>query len=1111
MKLSSLLLPLFLLTAITFANPQKSNQTLDQFVGSHACPDSLKLETLTFKSPLLRGDLGVCSSSTQPLNIDGWRRQTQLGGVSHSPIHSTTHSPRWQNLFNGRNLNNWTQKGGAALYTIEDNAIVGTTTPNTPNSFLCTKKFYDDFILEYEFKVDPALNSGVQIRSNSYPEYQNSRVHGYQIEIDPSDRAWTAGIYDEARRGWLNDLTQNPAAQKAFKQNQWNHVRVLALGSTIKTWLNGVPAADLNDNMTSRGFIALQVHASNEPNPLQVRWRNLRILEISTEAMYQLIQKNQTLENAVNRTFNLQPLLEGNDLSAWRSVKGDNVPPGWKLDNGILEIVPGQGSIVSKKNVRDFYLRLEFNIDPLPDATGQAKGNSGIYIQRRYEIQILDSFGIEDYTSGDCGSIYRTRRPDVNASLPAGQWQSFHIIFRAPRWDNVGNKTENAKITVWHNDKLIHENVEIPNKTGAGQPEAPTNGPIELQDHGNVIKFRNIELVEVIPNYDDAYQAFCFQFGAQLILTDLVIDRQNQLDNTPGAKMKFGLVTYLWGRDWDLPTLLKNCQTAGIQGVELRTTHAHGVEPNLTAELRQEIKKLFDQSPVTLVGPGSDENLSHVNPADLEQAMESYKKFLKLSFDLQSSGVKLKPNDLPPEVPREQTIRQIGQSLNTLGEYAATYGQQIRLEAHGACAPLPIMKQIMDIADHPNVALCWNCNPQDLQGQGLEYNFNLVQDRLGDTLHVRELDSGSYPYQQLINLLVALDYDGWILLEAHGPDPQDRVADLTQQRKLFEQMRTKAQQQLKNKSFPLAPDVKSGDRIANQDKVVITNLNDKIKVEIDGKLFTEYNYQNVPRPFFYPVIGPTGDPVTRNYPMAEAANEEQDHPHHRSLWFTHGSVNGHDFWAEDDRSGKIVHDKFLKIESGPESGVIQTSNKWIARNGQLICTDTRTHTFHYEPNGIIMDFDVTIHASKSDMVLGDTKEGSMALRLAPTMRLKGKVAQGHILNSKGLRDSQTWGKRADWCDYYGPVNGQTVGVAIFDHPSNPRHPTWWHVRDYGLFAANPFGVHDFEGKPKGAGDLTIAHGKSATFRYRIYFHPGDTNQGLVADHFRNYVASAPDF
>jgi hypothetical protein len=199
----------------------------------------------------------------------------------------------WKDLFDGKSLEGFTQKGGKAKYRVEDGAIVGSSVPNTPNSFLCTNKEYGDFILELEFKVDPALNSGVQIRSQCYDEptevdvkgekkkFPAGRVHGYQVEIDPSARAYSGGIYDEGRRGWLNDLKDNEAARKAFKANEWNKFRIECKGDSIKTWINGVPAADLKDDVTPKGFIALQVHGvGKKEEPLEVRWRNIKIQEL---------------------------------------------------------------------------------------------------------------------------------------------------------------------------------------------------------------------------------------------------------------------------------------------------------------------------------------------------------------------------------------------------------------------------------------------------------------------------------------------------------------------------------------------------------------------------------------------------------------------------------------------------------------------------------------------------------------------------------------------------------------------------------------------------------------------------------------------------------------
>lgn len=262
--------------------------------------------------------------------------------------------------------------------------------------------------------------------------------------------------------------------------------------------------------------------------------------------------------------------------------------------------------------------------------------------------------------------------------------------------------------------------------------------------------------------------------------------------NKPGAEMKFGLVTYLWGKDWDLPTLLKNCEAANILGVELRTQHAHGVEPSLTPDQRVEVKKRFADSPVKLVGLGCNEDFDDPDPMILAQNIEATKGFIKLSHDVGGSGVKVKPNDLHENISPEQTIEQIGKSLNEVGKFAADYNQQVRLEVHGKCSHLPTIKAIMDIATHPNIAVCWNSNEQDLEGEGLEYNFNLVKDRFGDTAHVRELNIGNYPYQQLINLFVKMDYKGWILLEART-SPEDPIRALKEQLAIFNKMVAEAQ------------------------------------------------------------------------------------------------------------------------------------------------------------------------------------------------------------------------------------------------------------------------------------------------------------------------------
>ena len=245
----------------------------------------------------------------------------------------------WESLFDGKTLNGWVQRNGKAKYSVEDAMIVGTTVLNTPNSFLCTKKMYTDFVLELEFLVEPDMNSGIQIRSHSWKHYKNYRVNGYQVEIDPgtgpykgdpknlladgqpapatAPRSWSGGIYDEARRGWLNNLTRSPAARAAFKQNQWNHYRIEAIGDRIRTWVNGVPAADLKDDMTSTGFIALQVHSSQQADK-KIKWRNIRIQDLTAKnskgPLKALIVDGQNNHDWKSTTPVLKNLLEDTGL-----------------------------------------------------------------------------------------------------------------------------------------------------------------------------------------------------------------------------------------------------------------------------------------------------------------------------------------------------------------------------------------------------------------------------------------------------------------------------------------------------------------------------------------------------------------------------------------------------------------------------------------------------------------------------------------------------------------------------------------------------------------------------------------------------------------------------
>lgn len=254
------------------------------------------------------------------------------------------------------------------------------------------------------------------------------------------------------------------------------------------------------------------------------------------------------------------------------------------------------------------------------------------------------------------------------------------------------------------------------------------------------------------------------------------------------SKMKLGLVTYLWGKDWDLPTLITNCENTGLLGVELRTQHAHGVETNLTARQRTDVKNRFADSPVTCLGYGSNFDYHHVDQDVVRKNIEGTKEYIKLCKDIGATGIKVKPNDLPREVSREKTIAQIAASLNEVGQYASDMGQEVRVEVHGnETQKLPNMKAIFEQVSEKSVKICWNCNDQDLLSPGLEANFHSVKKWFGDTVHIRELNVGDYPYRQLMKLFKEMKYNGWILLEART-SPADRIFAMKEQLEIFNKL-----------------------------------------------------------------------------------------------------------------------------------------------------------------------------------------------------------------------------------------------------------------------------------------------------------------------------------
>ena len=291
-------------------------------------------------------------------------------------------------------------------------------------------------------------------------------------------------------------------------------------------------------------------------------------------------------------------------------------------------------------------------------------------------------------------------------------------------------------------------------------------------------------------------------------------------------------------------------------------------------------------------------------------------------------------------------------------------------------------------------------------------------------------------------------------------------------------------------------------------------------VKVDGELFTEYltgygEGEILDTPILWPILGPTGKAMTRSYPMAEGhKSERKDHPHHRSLWFNHGDVNGFSFWHQE----VIKHVRFVEMTSGP-TGKIVTENQWTNREGQLQCCDQRTLVFGADADSRWIDVEVVLKAVDIPVKFGDTKEGTFGVRVAGTMKVDAAKPNarhgvpetdpswgGHVVNSEGQLDGDAWGKRAAWVDYYGPVENETVGLAILNHPSSFRFPTYWHVRTYGLFAANPFGIHDFEKDKSADGSLTLQPGESVAFRYRVLLHKGDAEKGKVQEAFDAYAA-----
>lgn len=434
-----------------------------------------------------------------------------------------TSDGQWENLIKN-DLANWQQINGPAHYEVKDGVIVGTAATSDPSddSFLCTKANYGDFILEFDTWLDPQMNSGVNIRSESRPDYLDGQVYGYQFELDPSPRAWTGGIYDESRRLWLYTLDINPPAKKAYKNGEWNHCRIEAIGNSIRTWVNGIPCADLVDVMTPTGFIGLQVHGIGNDSSkvgIQVKWKNLRIMTKNLEQYVTPYQpvipqcsylKNTLSDREVKDGWKL--LWDGNTTNGWRGAKLAAFPStGWEIKDGTLTIhgsggaeAASGGDIVTVDKYKNFELIVDFMYSPGANSgikyfvdTNLNKGEGSSI---GCEYQILDDKLHPDAHEGIEGNRTLAGLYDLIAPLPkrdngTGQWNRATIVVNGnhvEHWLN-GQKTVEyeRRNDAW---RALVATSKYKNWPNFGEA---TEGNILLQDHGWEVSFKNMKIKEL--------------------------------------------------------------------------------------------------------------------------------------------------------------------------------------------------------------------------------------------------------------------------------------------------------------------------------------------------------------------------------------------------------------------------------------------------------------------------------------------------------------------------------------------------------------------------------------------------------------------------------------
>lgn len=437
----------------------------------------------------------------------------------------------WKELFNGKNLKGWKVLNGTAEFAVKNGEIVGTSEVGTPTSFLTTKKHFGDFILEYEMKMERGLNSGVQIRSHSLKDYKEGQVHGYQVETDDSERGWTGGIFDQSRRGWIYPLEYNPTAKSAYRNGEWNTFRVEAIGNTIRTWVNGVPAANLVCDMTASGFIGLQVHYIGDKPYLKgktVRWRNIRILTEGLEAeqieMPESIRELSYLNNQLTKKEEAEGwelLWDGKSTEGWRGVKLNEFPEkGWHMKNGILVVEKSDGAesgnggdIVTIKKYEDFILEVDFNLTKGANSgikyfvQGDINKGNGSAIGCEY--QLLDDINHPDAKKGyqgnrTLGSLYdlipangKLFNPHVKVKRFNGLdlWNRARIEVRG---NHVVHYLNGIKVVEYNRNSQMWDVLVSHSKYDKWENFGTfENGHILLQDHGDEVKYRNIKIKEL--------------------------------------------------------------------------------------------------------------------------------------------------------------------------------------------------------------------------------------------------------------------------------------------------------------------------------------------------------------------------------------------------------------------------------------------------------------------------------------------------------------------------------------------------------------------------------------------------------------------------------------